>query len=92
MAKNKGKAFEEIFKKNFKESFPDGTIDRIYDTTNGYKTISNISDFIGYNEPNIFYLECKSHLGNTFPLANLTQYDKLKEKVGIPGVRAGVVL
>ena len=92
MAKNKGKAFEEVFKKNFKESFPDGTIDRIYDTTNGYKTISNISDFIGYNEPNIFYLECKSHLGNTFPLANLTQYDKLKEKVGIPGVRAGVVL
>ena len=47
MAKNKGKAFEEVFKKNFKESFPDGTIDRIYDTTNGYKTISNISDFIG---------------------------------------------
>ena len=54
MAKNKGKAFEEVFKKNFKESFPDGTIDRIYDTTNGYKTISNISDFIGNNEPNIF--------------------------------------
>lgn len=42
--------------------------------------------------PNIFYLEAKSHLGNTFPLANLTQYQKLVKKVGIPGVRAGVVL
>lgn len=31
-------------------------------------------------------------MGNTFPLANLTQYDKLKDKVGVPGVRTGVVI
>lgn len=37
-------------------------------------------------------MECKSHAGGTFPLSNLTQYDKLTAKVGIPGVRAGVVL
>lgn len=92
MANNKGKQFEVKFKEDFKRSFPNGTVDRIYDTTNGYKTISNISDFIGYNYPNIYYLECKSHQGNTFPLINLTQYDKLKAKVGIKGVRAGVVL
>ena len=59
---------------------------------NGYKTISQVSDFIGYIYPNIFYLECKSHAGNTFPFDKLTQYDKLKEKVGIKGVRAGVIL
>lgn len=92
MAQNKGKAFELKFKMDFEKSFPEGTIDRIYDTTNGYKTISNICDFLGYNYPNIFYLECKSHLGNTFPLANLTQYDKLVVKVGIKGVRVGVIL
>jgi len=92
MANNRGKAWEQKFKEDFKRSFPGGTIDRIYDTTNGFKTISNISDFIGYNYPNIFYLECKSHLGNTFPFQNLTQYDKLKEKVGIKGVRVGVIL
>lgn len=92
MANNKGKAFEQKFKLDFMKSFPEGTIDRIYDVSSGYKTISNIADFIGYNYPNIFYLECKSHLGNTFPLANLTQYDKLKEKVGIKGVRVGVIL
>lgn len=92
MAMNKGKAFEQKFKADFLATIPDSTIDRLYDTTNGYKTITNISDFIGYHKPNIFYLECKSHLGNTFPLANLTQYDKLAPKVGIPGVRAGIVI
>ena len=89
---NKGKAFEVKFKEDFKKSFPEGTIDRIYDSVSGYKTISNVSDFIGYNYPNIFYLECKSHLGNTWNFSYFTQYDKLKTKVGIKGVRAGVVL
>lgn len=92
MANNKGKAFEQKFKLDFQQTFPEGTIDRIYDVSSGYKTISNIADFIAYNYPNIFYLECKSHLGNTFPLANLTQYDKLKEKVGKKGIRVGVIL
>ena len=30
--------------------------------------------------------------GASIPLANITQYDNLKKKVGIPGVRSGVVL
>jgi len=92
MATNKGKAFEVKFKQDWLRTVPNSTIDRLYDTTNGYKSVSNISDFIGYSYPNIFYLECKSHQGNTFPLANLTQYDKLTGKVGIPGVRAGMIL
>ena len=92
MANNKGKAWEQKFKQDFKKSFPEGTIDRIYDSVSGYKTISNVSDFIGYNYPNIFYLECKSHLSNTWNFSYFTQYEKLKTKVGIKGVRAGVVL
>lgn len=91
MAVNKGKAFEQKFKEDFLK-VPDATIDRIRDTMYGYKAISGISDFIGYIYPNIFYLECKSKKGNTFPLANLTQYNELKRKVGIKGVRAGVIL
>lgn len=92
MALNKGKKFESKFKEDFTKSFPGGTIDRLYDQVSGYKAISNISDFIGYNYPNMFYLEVKSHKGNTFPLDNLSQYDKLVVKVGIKGVRAGVVI
>jgi len=92
MAKNRGKQFERKFAEDFQRSFPNGTLDRLYDQMSGYKTISNISDFIGYNYPNIFYLECKSHEGNTFPLSNLTQYEPLSRKVGIKGVRAGVII
>lgn len=92
MARDRGKEFEARFEKDFLASISNSTIDRIYDTMNGYKAVSNISDYIGFREPNIFYLECKTHKGASLPFVNITQYDKLKEKVGIPGVRAGVIL
>lgn len=92
MAVNKGKAWEAKFRTDFMKSFPDGSIDRLYDPVGGYYGINNICDFIGYEWPNIYYLELKSHKGNTFPFTCLPQYDKLTSKVGIKGVRAGVVL
>lgn len=92
MTKTKGKKFEDRLKEDWLDSVPGSTIDRLYDSVSGYKAISNISDFIAYKKPLIFYLEAKSHKGNTFPFTNLTQYDKLVAKVGIGGVRAGVVL
>ena len=92
MPLNKGKAWEAKFRSDWSKSFPNGTIDRLYDPTNGYIAISNVSDFIGYDYPLIFYTELKSHKGNTFPFTCLPQYEKLTAKVGIKGVRAGVVL
>lgn len=89
---SKGKSFEEKFKEDWKKSFPNGTLDRLYDTMNGYRSISNVSDFICYNYPNIYYIECKSHKGASIPFTNITQYVKIKQKEGIHGVRAGVVL
>ena len=91
MPQNHGKKFEEKFKNDFLK-VENATIDRLYDPVGGFRGIKNICDFIGYIEPNIYYLECKSHEGNTFPLAKFTQLEKLKNKVGIPGVRTGVVL
>lgn len=91
MATNYGKAWEQKIKEDFIK-VSGATIDRLYDVTQGYRSISQVSDFIGYIFPNIFYLEAKSCKGNTFPLTNLTQYEKLKYKVGIPGVRVGVAL
>jgi Holliday junction resolvase len=90
--KNRGKQFEERFKEDWIRTMPESSIDRIYDQVSGNKTISNISDFIGYKKPNIFYLECKSTRENTFNFHKLTQYEKLTGKVGIPGVRVGVVI
>jgi penicillin-binding protein-related factor A (putative recombinase) len=89
---SKGKQFELVLREDWKSSMPKSTIDRLYDSVSGYKTISNISDFIAYKMPYIFYLEAKTIKGNTFPFQNLTQYDKLTAKVGIDGVRAGVVI
>ena len=91
MAKNYGKAFEEKFKQDFLR-MPGSSIDRLYDVMNGYKSIKQVSDFIGYVKPNIFYLECKSHKGASIPMANITQYENLCKKVGLPGVRSGVVI
>lgn len=91
MPVNKGKNWEAKVKEDFAK-LPNSTIDRIYDVVSGHRSITNISDFIGYVKPCIYYIEAKSCKGNTFPLTNLTQYEKLKYKVGIPGVRAGVFL
>ena len=91
MAVNRGKDFEAKFKKDFLK-IKNSTVDRLYDSVSGYKHISNICDFIGYVYPNIYYLEVKSIHGNTFPFSNLSQYEKLIDKVGIPGVRSGVVI
>lgn len=91
MSANYGKHWEQKVKEDFSR-IENCSVDRIYDSVSGYKSISNISDFIVYMYPNIYYIEVKSHKGNTFPLTNLTQYDKLKSKVGIPGVRTGMLL
>lgn len=91
MPTNYGKAWEQKIREDFLK-VENSTIDRLFDSVSGYKSISNISDFIGYIYPNIFYLEAKSCKGNTFPLTRLTQYEKLKSKVGVPGVRSGVLL
>lgn len=92
MSDNYGKNFEQKFKKDFLKTIKNSTIDRIYDTVNGFYGISNICDFIGYSYPNIFYCEIKTHKGASIPFENITQYKKLVDKIGIPGVRCGVVL
>ena len=91
MAVNRGKLFEEQFKKDFLK-IPDCSFDRLYDTTNGFRGITNICDGIGYVKPYIYYIELKTIKGNTFPITNFTQYKKMVDKVGIPGVRSGVVI
>ena len=101
MANNRGKQFETKFKQDFIDSLggPEQcSIDRLYDPTGGFIGIANISDFIGYKQPNIMYLECNNtetsetlqELENKKREKN--EHDKLIKKIGIPGVRAGVIL
>lgn len=89
---NLGKEFETRFKLDWVRTFPNGTITRLYDVTSGYKSMSTISDFICYNYPYQFFIECKTHKGASLPFDVITQYDKLTTVVGVPGVRSGVLV
>lgn len=92
MSINKGKAFEAKFKEDWEKTNPSSFLMRIYDTTNGYMGIKNLCDYVAYNKPNMFLMELKSTQRNTLPFTNITQYDKLKELVGIEGLRLGVII
>ena len=91
MATNYGKQFEQKVRTALAK-IPGVSVDRLYDTQNGYKSISQISDCIAYKYPVLVYLELKSIHGNTFPLTNLHQYPKLLTKKNIKGVKAGVLI
>lgn len=101
MAQNRGKGFEDIFKKSC-ENVPGISIDRLHDQTTGYLGSQNICDFIAYRKPLEYYFECKSVHGNTLSIfgndpkhkyGNITntQWEGLLEKSEIPGVIAGIV-
>ena len=92
MAINRGKQFEEVVRQCF-ERVPNTSVIRLPDPTNGYLGIRNISDFIVYNYPNQYFIECKSVHGNTLPFSNITdnQWNGMLEMSKIKGVIAGVV-
>ena len=76
-----------------KENEENGFCHRLPDQVSGQKfTSANICDFICYKRPVLYLIECKSVHGNTFPLADFRQYDKLKQFVGMDGVRSGVII
>ena len=93
MAENRGKQFEGVIREAL-EKVDDVMVVRLPDPTNGYLGIRNIADFIVYQYPFIYFIECKSVHGNTFPLSNLTdnQYKGMVEKSKIPGVICGVII
>jgi hypothetical protein len=102
VAVNRGKQFEEQVREGFAK-IPNTSIDRLIDPQNGFAGVRNICDFIVYNYPNQYYIECKSCYGNTLSIhsndpkrryGNITnnQWEGLLEKSKIPGVKAGVLV
>ena len=71
-----GKKFEARFKEDIlRQKF---FIYRLPDQMTGNKiTSANPCDFFVYCKPYLRLIECKSIHGNTFPLNNFTQYDKM---------------
>lgn len=89
---NRGKQFEHQIKLGF-ERIPNVSIDRINDQMSGFKGSTNVSDFVVYKYPYEYYIECKSHYGNTLPFSCITQnqWQGMLEKSKIYGAFAGVM-
>lgn len=91
MAQNRGKQWEAKLKEDFSK-LSGAYIYRVPDNMSGYRGITGICDFIGYCFPKIFFLEAKTILGNTFPLTNFTQFDKLMSIPNVKGIHRGVLI
>ena len=91
MAVNRGKQWEQKLKEDFSK-LEGAYIYRVPDQLGGLKGQTGICDFIAYKFPRVFFIEAKTILGNTFPLTNFTQFDKLMSIPGHRGVHRGVML
>ena len=75
---NRGKEFEEHFKKDWLRTFPGSFAFRLKDDLSMKKgSAKNPCDFICFTNKTLYILEVKSHYDNTFPFTNLTQYEDL---------------
>lgn len=93
MATNRGKQFEAKFQEDWKVSFPGSFCLRLPDQQSGYYgTSRNICDFICFANKTLFLIECKTIKGNTFPLGNFTQYDKMSTVLEYPNVITGILI
>lgn len=72
---NRGKQFENVIEKAFKK-VPNTSIVRLHDQTTGYLGSTNHCDFIVYNKPFEYHLECKSVHGNTLSIHSIPKQDK----------------
>lgn len=91
-AANRGKDFEKCIKESL-VNLPTVSFDRLADPMAGYSGVRNICDFSMFSSPDMFYLECKSHYGNTLNYASditRNQWDGMLEKSKIYRCVAGV--
>lgn len=93
MALNKGKAFEEVFKENWKKCFPNTFIFRLHDLTTGYKvTSAQPCDYLAFNNKRLFMLECKSHEGKSIPFGAIPQYERLLQYKDLEDVYPYIII
>lgn len=91
MTINRGKQFEEKFKRDWLLTVPNSLCYRLYDVTNGYKSIVNACDFICYKQPFIYLIDCKSTQGNILPFTDIRQFEQMCKYYPIEGVKIGVM-
>lgn len=90
---NKGKKFEEVFEKSWRESFPNSFIYRLKDQMSFYgnSVSSNPCDYICFANGKLFLMECKETQDVRFSL-KFRQYEQLLSYKNIPNVIPGVTI
>ena len=91
---NKGKSWEDKFRKDGQNCFPDTFVLRLKDQMTGYKeTSGNPCDFLCFPGNNqLFMVECKEHKGASIPFTAIPQYERLLEYKDCPHTFPGVML
>lgn len=93
MTVNKGKVWEKCVEESWKDSFPNSFILRLPDQQNGYfGTSRNVVDYIAFNSPYLYLIECKTIKGNTLPLSNLKQYERMLAYNDIRNIKVGFLV
>ena len=91
---NRGKDFEKEIKRCL-EVVPSVSVDRLPDPIGGYSGVRNICDFVAFQSPDLFFIECKCLYGNTLNYKGAitqNQWDGMLEKSKIPHCIAGVAV
>ena len=89
-----GKKFEERFKKDYIQCFPDTLIYRLPDQQSGYAGggSSNPCDFMCYTGSCVLMVECKAHAKASIPFSAIPQYERLLDYKGKYKTFPGVVI
>lgn len=89
-----GKKFEDRFRKDFKNCFPNTFIYRLPDQQSGYAGggSQNPCDFICYPGPLVLMVECKAHKGASIPFNAIPQYERMLDYKGMYKTYPGVVV
>ena len=89
-----GKKFEDRFRKDYKQCFPDTFIYRLPDQQSGYAGggSQNPCDFICYPGSLELMVECKAHKGASIPFSKIPQYERMLDYKGLHKTFPGVVV
>lgn len=94
MDSNIGKKFEDRFRKDYKQCFPNTFIYRLPDQQSGYAGggSQNPCDFICYPGSLELMVECKAHKGASIPFSKIPQYERMLDYKGLHKTFPGVVV
>ena len=92
MPVNRGVDFEHKFKEDWLRSFPNSLCYKIPNQLSGFLLVNNFADYLCFFGEKLYFIDCKSHNGASFPLEKFPQFDRLNPLKNIPNMVTGFVL